>query len=111
MPDQSSVCLYRLPENLIRAEFEDCSCLQRRLHSCTALNSTIMRNPDIDMLKVVVKSLLTSLRENLPAFMTTRRDCRRPVLQMIPTAMTLRGSLRLLFGETSSLSRIGSGGD
>ena len=81
MPDQSSVCLYRLPENLIRAEFEARLRLQRTLHSCTALEMAIMQNPDIDMMKVVMKSLLTSLRKDLPDFMTARRDCRRHVLQ------------------------------
>ena len=72
--------LYKLPDSLIKIEHESRIRLQRSIHSCTLLETGLLQDPRNDLLKVVLKSLLTTLRTDIAAFHTARTNCRRSIL-------------------------------
>ena len=69
--------LPRLTEGLINKEFEARTRLARTLHSFTMAELLMSREPGIDMLKVLVKSMVTSLRKDMTDFMLIRKACRK----------------------------------
>ena len=73
--------LPKLPEAMLKAEFEARSRLARTLHHCTVLELAIFRHPDVELLKVLAKSMVGSLSQDLMSFAVARRNCRKHVFQ------------------------------
>ena len=69
--------LPKLTEGLINKEFEARSRLARTLHTFTLAEYMMSRDPEYDMLKVLVKSMVTSLRKDMTDFMLVRKACRK----------------------------------
>ena len=64
-----------LSDTLLKAEFEARAWLSRTLHSCTLMKMVSLQHPDIETMKVVTKSMVSSLRHDLHSFVQARRDC------------------------------------
>ena len=69
--------LPKLTDGLINKAFEARSRLARTLHSFTLAKYLMSRHPEFDMLKVLVKSMVTSLRKDMTDFMLVRKTCRK----------------------------------
>ena len=69
-----------LTDALVKAEFEAKSRFARTLHTFTLLELTALQNPEVEFLKVIVKSMVSSLRFDAFAFGEARRKCRKYVL-------------------------------
>ena len=69
--------LPRLTDGLINKEYEARSRLARTLHTFTLTEYYMSRRPDDDILKVIVKSMVTSLRKDMTDFMLLRKACRK----------------------------------
>ena len=73
--------LPKIPEGMISKEFEARSRLARSLHSFTLAEYIMSCDPNNEILKVLVKSMVCSLRHDLFDFAQIRRNCRKHVLQ------------------------------
>ena len=69
-----------LTDSLVKAEFEAKSRFARTLHTFTLLELTVLQNPSVEFLKVILKSMVASLRYDAFAFGEARRKCRKYVL-------------------------------
>ena len=72
--------LHRLPEHMIKSEYEARKRMQRSLHTCMTIEFNIWQHPEVELFKVIMKSTLTTPRFDFTAFATARRTCRRHVL-------------------------------
>ena len=72
--------LHRLPDHLIKSEFEARKRLQRSLSTATTLELAMFSHPEVELVKVAIKSMMTSLRLDLNDFIVARRKCRRHAL-------------------------------
>ena len=72
--------LPKLPEGLINKEFEAKNRLARTLHTFTLAELMMTREPGNDLIKVLVKSMVTSLKSDLFDFMLARKACRKHLL-------------------------------
>ena len=88
--------LYKIPEILLKTEYESRKRLQRTLSSCTILELSMWENPEVGLTKVALKSLLTSLRLDLAAFAQARRLCR---IKALTPAQTRHDPDRLIKGS------------
>ena len=84
-PDCASVQfnedLPKIPDSLLKAEFETRTRLARTLHSFTLAEMSSIKYPDLDVFKVLSKSMVQSLRQDLADFALARRRCRKHVLR------------------------------
>ena len=87
--------LPRLPDGLINKEFEARTRLARTLHTFTIAELMMSSEPGNDMLKVLVKSMVTSLRNDMTEFMLIRKACRK---HLFLTAEVRHESTRLING-------------
>ena len=72
--------LPKLPEGLINKEFDSRTRLARTLNTFTLAEFMMSRDPGYDLLKVLVKSMVTSLKNDLADFVQARRTCHKHVL-------------------------------
>ena len=73
--------LPRIPDSLLQSEFAARSRLERTLSSFTLAEMVMLKLDEHDVLKVLVKSMLTSLKHDLSDFVLARRACRRHVFK------------------------------
>ena len=69
--------LPKLNDGLINKEFEVRSRLARTLHTFTLTELLMSLHPELEMLKVLVKSMCASLRKDLTDFLLVRKACRK----------------------------------
>ena len=69
--------LPKLNDGLINKEFEVRSRLARTLHTFTLTELLMSLHPELEILKVIVKSMCASLRKDLTDFMLVRKACRK----------------------------------
>ena len=67
--------LPKLPESMIEAEFSYRSRLERTLNSFTLAESLMLQHEEIETLKVLVKSMVASLRQDLMASSAYLQEC------------------------------------
>ena len=72
---QFSENLYKLPDGLIKVEQEYRFRPQRTTHSCTLLETGLLQDPKNDLLKVVLRSLLSTIRIDITASHTAHKNC------------------------------------
>ncbi|XP_066981300.1 uncharacterized protein [Macrobrachium rosenbergii] len=72
--------LPRLPESLIKAEYEARCRLSRSINSVTSVELTSAVYKDEPLFRVLTKSLLASFQSDLFDFIVARRNCRKFVL-------------------------------
>ncbi|XP_068210358.1 uncharacterized protein [Palaemon carinicauda] len=77
---QFSERLPRLPESLIRLEFEARTRLSRSINSATMAEMTSLMYEEEPLFKVLTKSLLQTLLSDAYDFLAARRRCRKHVL-------------------------------
>ena len=65
--------LPKLPEGLITKKFDARTRLARSLHTFTLAEYMMSRDPCYDLLKVLVKSMVSTLKNDLADFMQARR--------------------------------------
>ena len=70
-----------LTDTLVKAEYEAKSRFARTLHTFSLLELTANQNPEVEFMRVIVKSMTSSLRFDAFAFGEARRKCRKHVLQ------------------------------
>ena len=71
--------LPKLPDGLITKEFDTRTRLARSLNTFTLAEYMISRDPGYDLLKVLVSSMVTNLKNDLVDFIQARRACRKHV--------------------------------
>ena len=76
---QFNESLPKLPESLITREFDTRTRLAQSLHTFTLTKYMLSRDPGYNLLKVLVKSLVNTLKNDLSDFMQARRACRKHV--------------------------------
>ena len=74
---QFNESLPKLTDGLINKEFDVRSRLARTLHTFTLTEYLMSLYPELDMLKIIVKSMCASLRKDLTDFMLVRKTCRK----------------------------------
>ena len=74
---QFNESLPKLNDGLINKEFEVRSRLARTLNTFTLTEYLMSLHPELEMLKIIVKSMCASLRKDLTDFMLVRKACRK----------------------------------
>lgn len=70
-----------IPNNLLTEEFAARQRLARTLHTMTVSELGMVSHPDWEILKVITKSMVASLRHDLTDFVQARKKCRAHVLE------------------------------
>ena len=73
--------LPKVPDFLLKAEFEARSRLEKTLNCFTLMEVTSLSLPTYEILKVITKSMVPLLRQDLSDFALARRNCRKHVLK------------------------------
>ena len=95
---QFNESLPKLPESLITREFDTRTRLARSLHTFTLTKYMLSRDAGYNLLKVLVKSLVNTLKNDLSDFMQARRAYRNISSRLQKSVMSLLVSLTDLFG-------------
>ena len=73
--------LPKIPDGLLNSEFSARSRLERTLSAFTYAELLMLQNDEYDALNVLVKAMVTSLKQDLFDFVSARRACRRHVFK------------------------------
>ena len=73
--------LPKLSKEQLQKEYEVRTRLERTLHTFTLLEFSMMKDPQVDFLKVIAKSMVTSLHYDLSEFILIRRRLRQHVFK------------------------------
>ena len=79
--DQFDEELPKVPEGMLNAEYAARSRLARTLNTFTFAELLMTTNTDFEALKVLVKGMVTSLKQDLSDFVAARKQCRRHVFK------------------------------